>query len=109
MTYRVPKPTPLECMEGDNTEFTFIVPAHFDMQNRLAKMQVRSTEGVLLFEKNITNGITITGQYINITIAAENTKNKYGSHLWEMETTHADEGIITIANGTFKIKKEICQ
>ncbi len=108
--YMVKAPTPIERMEGDDSEIEILVPTAFDMAGRTVRMQVRSTTGDLLFAKSTTTGggITLAGQMIKITILPADTLHKHGSHLWEMEVQNEADGIVTIANGPFKIRRQTC-
>ena len=109
-TYTVKAPTPIERMEGDNSDIEILVPTAFPMAGRTVRLQVRATNGDLLFAKSTASGggITLAGQLIKITILPADTLRKSGSHLWELETQNTADGIVTIANGPFTIKKQVC-
>ena len=97
-------------MEGDNSDIEILAPAMFPMEGRTVYMQVRATNGDLLFAKSTADGggITLAGQLITITILPADTLRKSGFHLWELEAHNDTDGIVTLANGPFKIKKQVC-
>ena len=109
-TYTVKAPTPIERMEGDNSDIEILAPAIFPMEGRTVYMQVRATNGDLLLAKSTLTGggIALAGQLITVTILPTDTLRKSGSHLWELEAHNEADGVVTLANGPFKIKKQVC-
>ena len=97
-------------MEGNNSDIEILAPAIFPMEGRTVHMQARATNGDLLFAKTTANGgsITLAGQLITITILPADTLRKSGSHLWELKAHNDTDGIVRLANGPFKIKKQTC-
>lgn len=108
--YMIKAPTPIERMEGCNSEIEIHVPTTFPMVGCAVHMQARATNGDLIFSKSTVSngGITLAGQTILITILPADTLHKHGSRLWELKVKSEGYGILAIANGPFIIRRQIC-
>jgi hypothetical protein len=106
-TYLVKKEIAITRQEGDTADVVFTVPDVLDLALYNVRYHVLDNNRRYVFHKDTGEGtIQKDGQVITIPLLSEDTKEKTGTHRWEMELHNADE-VITIGKGIFVIIPEL--
>lgn len=92
--------------EGDQADIQILVPDVLSLTGATIKFAVKTNGGRTVLYKN-TDDMTIVGQLITIPLEPEDTKNKAGSHRWEIEISNSDIAPVTIGRGDFILVKEL--
>lgn len=101
-TYLIAAEKTITRQEGDDADIVIIIPDEFSMTGATVIFQVEDTKGNVIFTKTPTPAL----QIITITLAAGDTKGKYGNKRWELQVTK-DSKITTLGRGDFIIVKEM--
>jgi hypothetical protein len=103
-TYLIAREIAITRQEGNVANVVITVPDLFPMEGRSAIFEVTDQTTRTLFKKTESDGLTISGQIITVSLEEKDTDRRVGMHHWKLRAT-GGEGIVDIGNGPFIVVK----